>query len=325
MNLITVYPASDSIDIACFQGKDKTGFTSIPYPECSCSVGSVVETVRNIFGVEQFDVGATCYSMAIPTSDPIITLTPEIVDGICQASYGYDKTNYGTIILASIGAKKMFSAYPLTYDCLPETMKLSGIPQIERRMVGHWLDHSQAYRHACNVLGGEKSVVTCYLSDQEITVAAWKNGKMINMNSSWDGEGAMSMTRSGFFHQRCVYRQCFAGKKSKDEMLSKVRFVGGVSSHVSATTFAQLEELVSNGDSKARLVADAFVYQITKNIGRMSVLCPKPEMISFTGSLATNMSLIENIGKYTAYISKSVITPKFDGTSELAGIIWSHE
>lgn len=324
MNLITVYPASDRIDIACFQGRERTGLTSIPYPECSCDVGSIVETIKNIFTVESFDIGATCYSMAPQTSDAFLNLMPDVVDGICQSRYGYHKTNYGTIILASIGAKRMISAYPLTYDCLPETMKLSGIPQIERRMVGKSLDHVLAYGLAQKTCGSNKPIVTCYLSDDEITVAAWEDGKIVNMNSSWDGEGPMSLTRSGFFHQRCVYRQCFSGKKTQDEMLAKVRFTGGVSSHVNATSFAQLEQLVSNGDAKAKLVYEAMVYQIAKTIGRMAVLCYKPELVVFTGPLASSSRFVNDISSYAGYVSGSLAAPAFDGTLELAGLIWSH-
>ena len=325
MNLISVYPANDRIDIACYQGKEKVGTTSVPYPECSCEIGSVVETVKNVFSVDNFDVGVTCYSMAPQTFDGFLPLTPDVVDGICQAKYGFDKTNYGTIILASIGAKKMVSAYPLTYDCFSDVMRFSGIPQIERRMVGRYLDHSLAYGFAQKSCGRNKPVVTCYLSNDEITMAAWRDGKLLNMNSSWDGEGPMTMTRSGFFHQKCVYRLCFSGKKTREEMIARVRFNGGVFSHLGIADLKELEEVVAKGDAKAKVIYDAMVYQISKTIGRMAVMCQRPEMIVFTGTLSTDAKFVGDIKSYIDYICKTETAPAFDGTNELAGLVWSHE
>lgn len=325
MNLISVYPASDRIDIACYQGDKKVGKTSVPYPECSCEIGSVVETIKNVFSVDNFDVGVTCYAMGPQTTNGLMTLSPDVVDDICQAKFGYDKTNYGTIILASIGAKKMISAYPLTYDCFPDIMRFSGIPQIERRMVGRYLDHSLAYDFAQKSCGQSKPVVTCYLSNDEITVVAWKDGKLVNMNSSWDGEGPMTMTRSGFFHQKCVYKLCFSGKKTRDEMIARVRFNGGVSSHVGITNLKDFEDVISKGDHKAKIIYDAMVYQISKTIGRMAVMCQRPEMIVFMGPLSTDSKFVGDINGYIDYICKTEIAPTFDGTDELAGLIWSHE
>ena len=319
MKLLTVYPTDKSIDIACFEGGTKLGQASIPYPECECEIGSVAETVKNTFGMDSFDVGITCYGMSAKTDKAINNLTPELVDSICQAKYGFEKTNFGTIILASIGAKKMISAYPLTYDILPPVMRVLGVAQVERRMVGRFLDHQLAF-DAFKKQTGKTSFVTCYLSTSEITIAAWKDGAFVSMNSSWDGEGPMTPTRSGFFHQKCVYKMAVSGKYTLEQLQDKVRTVGGIFAHLGTSDLTEVRSRIASGDKKAEVVYNAMIYQITKSIGRGAVLSGKHEGVVFTGPLSTDKDLVDGISKSTAFIGQHFVAPKFEGTDVLAGL-----
>jgi butyrate kinase len=320
MNAIAVYPGSKDIAIGYYENGQQCGMVSVPYPECDCQIGTMVGNISNTFGVDSFDVGITCYGMTASTDKILNDLDPLVVSAVCEAKHGFDKTNYGIIMLASIGAKRMISAYPLSYDILPDRARLSGIQQIERRMVGHTLDHIHA-RDSFMEKIGSKSVVTCYLSSDEISVAAWKDGVFQDMCNSWDGEGPMTPTRSGFFHQRCVYKMSLSGKFEMDTVLGKVRTNGGLFAHLGTSDLAHVREKISSGDAKADLVYKAMIYQIAKSIGKYSVLCQKPEGVCFTGPLATDEKLVSDVASQVSYIGKSYVAPEMDGLKVLTGLI----
>lgn len=324
MNILAVFPGEKDIAIGWHTNGQLVGTATVPYPDCSCEIGGAVETVCSTLGVENPDMGVTCYGMLRPTNKHVTNLTPEIVDEVCQSKHGFDKTNFGTIMLASIGAREMVNVFPLTYDILPEIMKLSGIPQIERKMVGHSLDHFLARNRVEVVTGFNKSAVTCYLSEGEITIASWKDGVLMDMNDSWDGEGPMTPTRSGFFHQRCVYKMALSGKFDIESLLAKVRTVGGLYAHLGTSNLSEIREMIAKGDSKAKLVYDAMVYQIAKYIGRMSTRCGKPDGIAFIGPLASDESLVADITSQTAFMAKPIVVPAFDGVATLIGSITNH-
>ncbi len=324
MNILAVFPGEKDMAIGWHSNGQLVGTATVPYPDCSCAVGESVETVCSTLGIENADMGITCYGMLRPTSNHVTKLTPDIVDEVCQAKYGYDKTNYGTIMLASIGAKEMINTYPLTYDIFPETMRFSGIPQIERKMIGHSLDHILARNRVETVTGSKKASVTCYLSEGEITISSWKDGVLMDMNDSWDGEGPMTPTRSGFFHQKCVYKMAFSGKYDLESMLARVRSIGGLFAHLGTSNLTEVEDMIAKGDSKAKLVYGAMVYQIAKCIGRMATRCGKPDGIAFTGPLACDEKLVADVTSYTSFMAKPIVAPAFDGVSTLIGSITNH-
>lgn len=306
MSQIIVYPG-DKLEIGLFEGQNELARASFDYPECSCEIGSIVESVKSTFGFEGADIGLAAYGMSESTCSQILKLSPDRVEKICQNEFGEDPTNLSSIILASLGAKSMFQAYPLTYGKLPPFAVLSGIPQIQRRVVAHLFDHIYALKAYCASSGNELEkikAVTVYLSKGEVSAAGHVFGEIVDVTDSYDGEGPMTPTRSGFFHQRCVYRMALSGKLTKDQLLEKVRTKGGLMALVGTSDLKEVRRRISEGDQKAKTAFDALVYQIAKNIGKLSIsVKDKPGVVILTGPLSTDKELVSQISEYIAYIA----------------------
>ena len=115
-----------------------------------------------------------------------------------------------------------------------------------------------------------------------------------------------------------------SGKFDIEALLSKVRTVGGLFAHLGTSDLQGVRGMIAKGDSKAKIVYEAMVYQIAKYIGRMAARCGKPDGIAFTGPLAGDEKLIEDITSHTAFIAKPIVVPAFDGISTLIGSITNH-
>jgi butyrate kinase len=217
-----------------------------------------------------------------------------------DGEFGNDKTNMAAVFIHFLKPKKAIISYPLTFDCLPETAKLSGVPQIERRMVAHTLDHLMA--------GEGKRVVSVYLSNDEISVCAQDDGNILDITNSYDGEGPITPTRSGFFQQRCPYKMAFSGKYSEEELVKKIRENGGLFSHLGTKNLNEVFEKIDNGDKKAELVYSAMLYTIHKEIGRKATaLMGDFEEISLTGPLASNPRFVSDLRKEIKLTDKVIL------------------
>jgi butyrate kinase len=319
MSQLVVYPG-EKIELAVFEGQTETARVSFQYPECECDIGSMVTAVKETLGYDQTDIGITAYGMSENTCKKFLNLTPERVEKMCNEEFGNDPTNIGVVILASLGANTMVQAYPLTFGQLPPIAILSGLPQIQRKIVAHTFDHKMALQAHCqaNGIGIEDiKAVTVYLSHAEVSCAGHVKGEIEDITDSYDGEGPMTPTRSGFFHQRCVYRMALSGKFKKDELFDKIRTNGGLKAHLGTCDLEEVRRRIKDGDQKAKTVYDAMVYQIAKHIGRMSIsLKDKPQAIILAGPLTKDNILITEISEYISYIAPISIQ-SFDPVSKL--------
>lgn len=319
MSQLVVYPG-EKIELAVFEGQTETARVSFDYPECACEIGSIVSAVKETLGYDQTEVGITVYGMSESTCREFLKLTPERVEKVCSEEFGNDPTNIGVVILASLGANTMIQAYPLTFGQLPPIAVLSGVPQIQRRIVAHTFDHKQALAAYCQAKGvatEDTKALTVYLSHGEISCAGHVKGEIADITDSYDGEGPMTPTRSGFFHQRCVYRMALSGKFQKEELLDKIRLNGGLKAHLGTSDLEEVRRRIKDGDQKAKTVYEAMVYQIAKHIGRMSIsLKDKPQAVILTGPLSKDKALTDELGEHISCIAPTTIQ-NFDQASLL--------
>lgn len=282
MNSIIAYPTDNEMVVDFYEDDiSQSNFVSIDYPKSHSDFEDAIRDVMIEMGNPEFDVGVACYGLTQRTNKSSMELTADIVQSLSGCEYGVDPSNMTSVLIHALNPKRAILAYPLTYDCLSPVAKLSGIPQIERRMVARTMDHLMA--------GEGKKVLTVYLSEGEISVCAQDNGKVIDITNSYDGEGPITPTRSGFFQQKCVYSMAFSGKYSQDELLDKIRYKGGLLAHLGTSKLDDVYGMIDDGDKKAKLIYDAMLYTIFKEIGSKSAwLCGDYEGIILTGPLSAD-------------------------------------
>ena len=74
----------------------------------------------------------------------------------------------------------------------------------------------------------------------------------------------------------------------------------------------------AEGDARAKLVLDAYVYQIAKGIGELAaVLDGELDAVILTGGMAHSRELVELVGRKIKFLGKTVVLP---GENELESL-----
>ena len=80
-----------------------------------------------------------------------------------------------------------------------------------------------------------------------------------------------------------------------------------------------IEKRVNEGDKEATLIRDAFVYQMSKNIGAMAaVLSGKVDAIIMTGGIAYDKAITQMISDRVSFIAPVKLYPGEDELLALA-------
>jgi butyrate kinase len=94
---------------------------------------------------------------------------------------------------------------------------------------------------------------------------------------------------------------------------------GGMMAYLGTNDYIEVCKRTENGELKAMLIRDAFVYQVGKEIGAMaSVLCGVVDAIILTGGIANHEATVRKIKAIIGYISEVVVYPGEDELKALA-------
>jgi butyrate kinase len=208
-----------------------------------------------------------------------------------------------------------FIADPVVVDELQDVARFSGHPEFERHSIFHALNQkatSRAYSRLLNRQYEDLNLVVAHLGGG-ISIAAHKEGKVIDVNQALDGEGPFSPERSGTLPIGAVIRKCFSGKYTEEQLLKMVTGKGGYMAYFGTNSAYEVELLAQDGDERARLVQDAMAYQIGKEIAAMSsVLYGQVDAIILTGGISHNPMIVEYVKKMVSFIAPVIIYPGED-------------
>jgi butyrate kinase len=142
-----------------------------------------------------------------------------------------------------------------------------------------------------------------------ISVAAVREGRIIDVNDA-SSAGPFSPERSGTLPLLPVIDLCFSGQFTQAQMKKMVMGEGGVKAYLGTADVTQVEKMIQNGNASAKLVFDAMVYQIAKEIGAMAtVLSGKISAIVLTGGLAHSTLIIRELKKRISFIAPVIALP----------------
>jgi butyrate kinase len=89
--------------------------------------------------------------------------------------------------------------------------------------------------------------------------------------------------------------------------------------YLGTNDFRDVEKLALEGDSYAKLIFDAFIYQVAKEIGQCcAVLCGKVDAVILTGGIAYSRHVIESIKERISFVGPVVVYPGEDELLALA-------
>ena len=210
---------------------------------------------------------------------------------------------------------------PVVVDELSDVARLSGVPELRRISIFHALNQKAVAKRLAKESGKKyedlKLVVTHMGGG--VSVGAHKYGKVIDVNNTLDGDGPFSPERAGGVPAGELIKMCFSGKYSKDEVYKKIVGKGGVVAYLGTNDLKSVIDKKNDGDEKCKLVYDAFIYQVAKEIGAMStVLKGQVDAIILTGGIAYSPFVVDDLKKAIGWIAPVKVYPGEDELLALA-------
>lgn len=226
-------------------------------------------------------------------------------------------SNLGCLIAFELTRKTKVPAFivdPVSVDEFPEVARISGLPELPRKSLSHALNIKMVARKAAKKLKKkyEKINLIVVHLGSGISVTSHLKGKMIDVNNANDG-GPFSPQRAGSLPVTGLAKLCLSKDYSYAQIYEKITKKGGLLSYLGTDDVEEIERRMKKGDRKARLVYEAMVYQIAKEIGAMATtLRGKMDAIVLTGGIAFSKKLIRMIKRRVEFLAEVLVFPGED-------------
>ena len=246
------------------------------------------------------------------------TVSDALLADLVKGVQGQHASNLGGILAREIGDKLGVPSYivdPVVVDELTDKARLSGMPELPRRSIFHALNQkavARRYAKEHDARYEDLNLIVIHMGGG-VSVGAHDHGQVVDVNNILDGEGCFSPERSGTVPVGDLVKMCFSGKYTQQEIYKKICGNGGFNAYLHTNDARVVEKMVDEGDQYAKLIQDAFYYQIAKDAGAMAaVLCGKVDQIILTGGIAYNPYTREILEKHLGFIAPITVYPGED-------------
>lgn len=238
---------------------------------------------------------------------------------------GQHASNLGGILAREIGDSIGVPSYivdPVVVDELMPEARLSGVPELPRISVFHALNQkavAKRYAKEHGVNYEDLNLIVVHMGGG-VSVGAHDHGKVVDVFNALDGDGAFSPERAGGVPNGELIKLCYSGKYTEKEMVKQLVGKAGFNAYLNTNDARDVEKLAfEENDEKAKLVYDAFIYQVSKDIGaQATVLLGKIDQIIFTGGIAYSKYVISELTKRVSFLADITVYPGEDELLALA-------
>ena len=248
---------------------------------------------------------------------------------MCDYMYGIKQgahaSNLGCVIALQIAEKQGIPAYvydPVAVDEMTPVSRITGMPMLNRWMVGHALNcRAMAIRCANEVM--HKPLEVCRFIVLHLgggaSVRLFIDGKMVD--DIRDDELLFAPERSGGQDCQSLIHLCFSGEYTEKDLMKYVRGGGGLKAHLGTSDAREVEQRIAAGDEKAKLVYDAMLCGAAKSIGELAAAADgQIDRIILTGGLAHSQYVAEYLTKKVSFIAPvEVMAGEFEMEALAAG------
>lgn len=340
LKILTINPGSTSTKIGVFQDEklifDQTLRHSTEeiakYKEIYNQKDFRKEVILKVLeekneDLRSFDVIVGRGGLLKPIPGGTYATTPELLEDLKNERQGAHASNLGGILAADLakeaGNIPSFIVDPVVVDELQDVARISGHPDMPRTSIFHALNQKaigKRYAKENNKHYNELNLIIAHLGGG-ITVGAHKKGQVIDVFNALDGEGAFSPERTGSLPTASLIRMCYSGKyPTVKEAIKSCIGLGGVTAYLGTNNMVDVENAaLKDHDPKSKLIFDAFIYQVAKDIGAMAaVLEGNVDQILITGGIAYAPYVREEINRMVSFIAGVTVYPGEDELLALA-------
>lgn len=285
--------------------------------------------ITNLLKEKSFDINSLSVvvgrgGMLKPIPGGTYEVSKELLDDLIIGKQGQHASNLGGILAKEIADSIGVPSYivdPVVVDELEPIARYSGLPELPRTSVFHALNQkavAKRYAKEINVDYNTLNLIVVHMGGG-VSVGAHKNGKIVDVFNALDGDGAFSPERAGSVPSGALVKMCFSGKYTEAEVYSKLVGKGGFNAYLGTNDMRDILKLMSEGDSAATELFQAFIFQVCKDIGSMAtVLNGKVDRIIITGGIAYSEIVVNALKERAEWIAEFKVYPGEDELLALA-------
>ena len=204
-----------------------------------------------------------------------------------------------------------FIVDPVVVDEFPEIARISGLREIQRKSRFHALNTRYVAKKRAEMLGGKFSdfnFVVAHIGGG-ISVVAFEKGRAVDVNDP-SSSGPFSPERPGGLPSIDIVEMCYSGKYTKEQIKKLLMGEGGIVSYLGTNDLREVEKMIDEGNSYAKLIYEAMAYQISKDIVASAVVLKgKVDEIILTGGASKSERLTNLIKDRVSFVSKIFVFP----------------
>jgi butyrate kinase len=224
-------------------------------------------------------------------------------------------SNLGAFIADAISKELGIPGFivdPVVVDEFDDIARISGIPEIERKSLLHALNIRYIARLMATELNKDFNTINLIGVHMGggISVAAIKQGRIVDVNNALLGMGPFSPQRAGALPIGDLLELAFSGKYTHKELVNRLTKTGGYVAYLGTDSGIEVENRIEAGDKFAEKIQKAMCYQVAKEIGACAtVLEGKVDAIFMSGGLVYNPVIVNEIKSRTSFIAPFHIDP----------------
>ena len=328
MHILVINPGSTSTKIALFNGKNQVIDETIRHsaeellqfktiPDQKDFRYETIITVLNEkgFKIEDVDAIAACGGIVKPIESGTYDINEEMVKDLKTQRAAMHASCLAGLIGYELKQQFGIPAYivdPVVVDELQDIARLTGVPEVSRISIFHALNQKAIARDCAsdiNLAYEDANFVVAHMGGG-ISVAAHAKGRVIDVNNAIGGDGPFTPERSGSLTALAVADLICNKGYTEQDIKNLAAKKGGMVAYLGVNDMRECEQMMADGNEKAKLVFAAMAYQIAKEIGAMAtVLSGEIDAIILTGGLAYSNSFTEAIMQRVKFLGAVKLYP----------------
>ena len=209
---------------------------------------------------------------------------------------------------------------PVAVDELDDVARVTGLPELPKRSLGHALNVKATVRRAARDLNGDWKTIDFVVAHLGggITVCAHRQGRMVDINNA-NEFGPFSPERAGGLPAGDLARLCFSGRYTLQDLRKRLVGKGGLVAYTGESGVRKVKALSAGGDESAALAYRSMAFQVAKEIGACAAaMGGKVDAILLTGGVAHDSDFVGMVTKKIQWIAPVLLYPGEDELLALA-------
>lgn len=248
-----------------------------------------------------------------PIPSGVYRVNGQMVEDAREGLQGQHPANIAVVLAAEIERTygvPGFSVDPISVDELDDIARITGLKGVERSSLSHALSMKAVAKRAARELGLEYEnarLIVAHLGGGG-SISAHSGGRMVDLYNS-DQEGPFAVERAGGIPSLKLLEYLEGRSLSFTQGVRKLTHEGGLYSHFGVRSIQAVEDL-SHKETSAKIVLDAYVYQIAKSIASfLPIFSGKVDAVVFTGGVVHSAGIQKALEEKLFFVGKMLWYP----------------